>query len=29
MSDIVDQFYDAIRTGDTALLDGVIAENFV
>ena len=28
MSDIVDQFYDAIRTGDTALLDRVIAEEF-
>ena len=28
MSDIVDQFYDAIRTGDTALLDRVIAEDF-
>ena len=28
MSHIVDQFYDAIRTGDTALLDSVIAEDF-
>jgi len=28
MSDIVDQFYDAIRSGDTELLDRVIAEEF-
>ena len=28
MSHIVDQFYEAIRTGDTALLDSVIAEDF-
>ncbi|MDA0650167.1 MAG: nuclear transport factor 2 family protein [Proteobacteria bacterium] len=28
MSHIVDQFYEAIRTGDTALLDSVIAEAF-
>ena len=28
MSDIVDQFYGAIRTGDTASLDRVIAEDF-
>ena len=28
MSQIVDQFYEAIRTGDTALLDGVIADDF-
>ena len=28
MSHIVDQFYEAIRTGDTALLDSVISENF-
>ena len=28
MSDIVDQFYDAIRTGDTASLDRIIAEDF-
>ena len=28
MSDIVDQFYGAIRTGDTTLLDRVIAEDF-
>ena len=28
MSDIIDQFYDAIRIGDTALLDRVIAEDF-
>ena len=28
MSQIVDQFYKAIRTGDTALLDGVIADDF-
>ena len=28
MSHIVDQFYKAIRTGDTALLDSVIAEDF-
>ena len=27
MSQIVDQFYEAIRTGDTALLDGVIADD--
>ena len=28
MSHIVDQFYEAIRTGDTALLNRVIAEDF-
>ena len=28
MSHIVDQFYKAIRTGDTALLDSVIADDF-
>ena len=28
MSHIVDQFYEAIRTGDTVLLDRVIAEDF-
>ena len=28
MSHIVDQFYEAIRTGDTALLDSVVAEDF-
>ena len=28
MSHIVDQFYEAIRTGDTTLLDRVIAEDF-
>ena len=28
MSGIIDQFYDAIRTGDTASLDRVIAEDF-
>ena len=28
MSQIVDQFYEAIRTGDTALLDSVIADDF-
>jgi Ketosteroid isomerase-related protein len=28
VSHIVDQFYEAIRTGDTALLDSVIAEDF-
>ena len=28
MNDIVDQFYEAIRTGDTTLLDRVIAEDF-
>ena len=28
MTHIIDQFYDAIRTGDTALLDRIIAEDF-
>ena len=28
MNHIVDHFYEAIRTGDTALLDSVIAEDF-
>ena len=28
MSHIVDQFYEAIRTGDTAQLDSVIADDF-
>jgi hypothetical protein len=28
VSQIIDQFYEAIRTGDTALLDGVIADDF-
>ena len=28
MSHIVDHFYEAIRTGDTALLDSVIADDF-
>ena len=28
MSQIVDQFYEAIKTGDMALLDGVIADDF-
>ena len=29
MSHIVDQLYEAIRTGDIALLHNVIAEDFV